>query len=760
MSDIPYSVRGNRPNIQRINGFNFDTASKDYLFKKVDSDNFSQSVINDVDGNVGINKTNPEYSLDVSGTVRATAFIGVSSPDYSSIPDNNIAKIVSGAVSDSHINSVEGSGSNDITIKDSGNSALFHIDTTATLARLYEDTASANQGLYITTTNGKTRIGVNVESPDEDLEVDGNIQLDSASSGRLIYINSSTGDERAELDAEDDGTNGGLMSFHTKVDGGSVTEKMRITNNGRVGINETSPSYTLDVNGDVNVQDDLIVGNTVDVATSLSVGDDITLTASSGNITATQFNGSLSGTASNAVSAQTVEQSSATSADTTYYPLLNNNSVSAGGDYVYKDPASLSYNFTTKTLTTTHFSGELTGGVIIAKSGTESLIFNNPTGGYDKAKIDSNIDGTDGGDLQFYTKEDGGSLGEKLRINNVGAIGIKGANYGISGQVLTSNGSGSAVSWENQAGVYTGGTGVTVDNTTNVISIGQEVTTTSDVDFSSVSATQFNGSLSGNATTASTATNASKIYVNTTASISFPPVFYYPLMADTSTAGNRSTYSDANVYYNFTNEVFRAPEFAGDFTGDVTGNLSGDVSGGINIPPGSLFQINGDAGGVDQILTSNGVSSLPIWKTPILFSAYGVFRCGLFPSALPNNANTGFQDVNALIQVPTPVDMSLDTTNTRDIIIANAGIYLIMYTFNIQQTTGSTHMQGQLALRLNGSNQSNNWQAFLGVTTFQQSWEVSVGAGGRISFAYASILHNSRINSASQLSRILIYRIR
>lgn len=751
MSDIPYSVRGNRPTIQRINGFNFETASNDYLFKKVDSDNFSQSVINDVDGNVGINKTNPEYSLDVSGTVRATAFIGVSSPDYSSIPDNNIAKIVSGAVSDSHINSVEGSGSNDITIKDSGNSALFHIDTTATSARLYEDTASANQGLYITTSNGKTRIGVNVESPDEDLEVDGNIQLGSSSNGRLIYINSSTGDVRAELDAEDDGSNGGLLSFHTKVDEGSVTEKMRITNNGRVGINETSPSYTLDVNGDVNVQDDLIVGNTVDVTTSLSVGDDITLTASSGNITAT----SLTGTASNAVSAQTVEQSSATSADTTYYPLLNNNSVSAGGDYVFKDPNSLSYNFTTKTLTTTHFSGELTGGVIIAKSGTESLIFNNPTGGYDKAKIDSNIDGTNGGDLQFYTKEDAGLLGEKLRINNVGAIGIKGANYGNPGQVLTSNSSGSAVSWENQAGVYTGGTGVTVDNSTNVISIGQEVTTTSDVDFSSVSATQFNGSLSGNATTASNAQNASKIYVNTTTGLSFPPVFYYPLMTDTTTAGNRSTYSDANVYYNFTNEVFRAPEFAGDFTGDVTGNLSGDVSGGINIPPGSLFQINGDAGGVDQILTSNGVSSLPIWKTPILFSAYGVFRCGLKNVT----ANTGFQNVDELIEVGTPVGMSLNQNNTH-IDITNAGTYLIMYTFNIQQTSGSAHMQGQLALRLNNANQSNNWQAFLGVTTFNQSWELSVGANGQISFAYASILYNSRINSASQLSRILIYRIR
>lgn len=62
-------------------------------------------------------------------------------------------------------------------------------------------------------------------------------------------------------------------------------------------------------------------------------------------------------------------------------------------------------------------------------------------------EIDGEEDGTNGGDLQFYTKVDGGSVSEKLRINNVGAVGIAGANFGTSGQVLTSNGSGASVSW-------------------------------------------------------------------------------------------------------------------------------------------------------------------------------------------------------------------------------------------------------------------------------------------------------------------------
>ena len=46
---------------------------------------------------------------------------------------------------------------------------------------------------------------------------------------------------------------------------------------------------------------------------------------------------------------------------------------------------------------------------------------------------------------------------ERLRIASAGQIGLSGANYGTSGQVLTSNGSGSAVTWEDASG----GAGIT-----------------------------------------------------------------------------------------------------------------------------------------------------------------------------------------------------------------------------------------------------------------------------------------------------------
>ena len=53
-------------------------------------------------------------------------------------------------------------------------------------------------------------------------------------------------------------------------------------------------------------------------------------------------------------------------------------------------------------------------------------------------------------DTNIAFRTDGG---ERLRIGPVGQIGIGGANYGTSGQVLTSQGSGSAVQWANAGGI-------------------------------------------------------------------------------------------------------------------------------------------------------------------------------------------------------------------------------------------------------------------------------------------------------------------
>jgi len=60
------------------------------------------------------------------------------------------------------------------------------------------------------------------------------------------------------------------------------------------------------------------------------------------------------------------------------------------------------------------------------------------------------------GDLRFGTRATGGNANtvptERLRISSDGAIGIGGANYGTSGQVLTSGGASAAPSWVDASG--------------------------------------------------------------------------------------------------------------------------------------------------------------------------------------------------------------------------------------------------------------------------------------------------------------------
>ena len=110
-------------------------------------------------------------------------------------------------------------------------------------------------------------------------------------------------------------------------------------------------------------------------------------------------------------------------------------------------------------------------GVITARNGgyldirTGSSINTNATGSSASGTIHKNtnsgefaiVSGGTGGNnhLTFYTSASAAPT-EKLRIGPVGQIGIAGANYGTSGQVLTSQGSGSAVQWATPSAPFGG----------------------------------------------------------------------------------------------------------------------------------------------------------------------------------------------------------------------------------------------------------------------------------------------------------------
>ena len=79
-----------------------------------------------------------------------------------------------------------------------------------------------------------------------------------------------------------------------------------------------------------------------------------------------------------------------------------------------------------------------------------------------RLKEDGNTNGFifknyDGNEAQLVNADDGPMVfktndSERLRIGSAGQIGIGGSNYGTSGQVLTSGGSGAAVAWADAGG--------------------------------------------------------------------------------------------------------------------------------------------------------------------------------------------------------------------------------------------------------------------------------------------------------------------
>ena len=100
-------------------------------------------------------------------------------------------------------------------------------------------------------------------------------------------------------------------------------------------------------------------------------------------------------------------------------------------------------NIALDTAGSTALNIDSSGNVSVGYAGN-SLYFQN--GFNDSNSRILNGGASNNSDLTFHTRSSG-TDGERLRIGSAGDIGIAGANYGTSGQVFTSGGSGAAVSW-------------------------------------------------------------------------------------------------------------------------------------------------------------------------------------------------------------------------------------------------------------------------------------------------------------------------
>ena len=294
--------------------------------------------------------------------------------------------------------------------------------------------------LYVNDTNKK--VGIGIADPTSQLEINGDLQIDSSVEARLkFYHSGSSAHTLSEITAEKEGTNGGDLHFYTKVNNGNVTEKLRINNIGAIGIGAT-PNY--------GTAGQFLKSN--NSGSAVSWGDALT-----GEVAPLYVD-----TTNNKVGINVSSPTFEFEVGNTLYVNDTNRRigiVNATPTTTFQVGTTLNVNLTSNRVGIGIVAPmeKLDVDSIIQITAPDattraSLYFNHLSTPIpqDLAQITSLASGTNnGGDLQFWTA-DGGTRTQKITINQKGAIGIGATpDFGTAGHVLVTNGSGSAVSWTN-----------------------------------------------------------------------------------------------------------------------------------------------------------------------------------------------------------------------------------------------------------------------------------------------------------------------
>jgi hypothetical protein len=202
--------------------------------------------IDDANERVGIGTTEPGQALDVRGRIVA---------NYT---DNAFPLSVQSGQSTSGIILADADTTSNVVLRSKGDD--FQIRTNAS-DRVTVD-SSGNVGIGTTTPRTPLEIqGTSSGSVDEVLllAADGN---QVAGSGARLHLSGGNATQRSayvEGVNTSGTTNAHALTFGTSAGGSDPVERMRITASGNVGINDTSPSYTLDVDGDINTTGSVLV---------------------------------------------------------------------------------------------------------------------------------------------------------------------------------------------------------------------------------------------------------------------------------------------------------------------------------------------------------------------------------------------------------------------------------------------------------------------------------------------------------------------
>lgn len=127
---------------------------------------------------------------------------------------------------------------------------------------------------------------------------------------------------------------------------------------------------------------------------------------------------------------------------------------------------------------------------------------------------------------------------------------------------------------------------------------------------------------------------------------------------------------------------------------------------GIDITTGPL-QVNGSAGTINQILTSQGVGTNPTWQTPVFgVSEYACFYSTQTQTTSPTDPPKAMTYNNTDISSPFISIVNDGLGNPNQITFLNDGVYNIQFSAQIEKTGGTDH-QVYIWLRKNGVDVSN-----------------------------------------------------
>ena len=239
-------------------------------------------------GNVGIGKTNPQTTLDISGNLLVSSnVLGQNAPLFVDVSNNRvgIAMRAQNPAAPLHVQS-DNNNSTQVIISGGGSHAHTNRGLRIATYQTSSDDAGVNfdaqfpSGELTFSTAGNRRmtvrnngnVGIGTTTPDNTLHVRGITRISNDDVSSMFYVNwaNSTGNTATIMNALINGgagygelqSRGLIQTFYTGTATGTppniITERMRITDIGNVGINTPAPITKLDISGSGTANEDVL----------------------------------------------------------------------------------------------------------------------------------------------------------------------------------------------------------------------------------------------------------------------------------------------------------------------------------------------------------------------------------------------------------------------------------------------------------------------------------------------------------------------